>query len=400
MAPPPSMGPYAPGPPGPGPPNGTFIIASGGAAGDLGIGGPQMGGGWRGPQMQQQQQQGVVGGLGDVNAGGGGDFGGYVRGGGGGNGMGGMNGGGGVGDGRGAGTQGGGPASGRKLGSNPDFVAVYTFLGGLFDPEVRGHREKLKRMSPIDRETALLLMRNLGANLMCQRMWEDQIQLIGAGCPTFVNASGFDQDAREGRLGAGERANGQGSAVVETGRDNSGGSGSDGRGGRGGDGETNGGDERRAAGASDRDASPPSDEPTRESDGGSGGGSGTRNSDEPTATDVDVAPGDIARVTEAGESPVEAGPRAGHQPEAGATDEPSDEKGSERTADAAAAADDATDHPARDDLPAPSETTAEGTAAKATGAGGGATAPESAVANEPNAGEAKVEAAEANPEAS
>ena len=88
------------------------------------------------------------------------------------------------------------------------------------------------------------------------------------------------------------------------------------------------------------------------------------------------------------------------RPEAGATDDPSDEKGPERTADAAAADDDATDLPARDDLPAPSETTAEGTAAKATGAGGGATAPESAVANEPNAGEAKVEAAEAKPEAS
>jgi hypothetical protein len=27
-------------------------------------------------------------------------------------------------------------------------------------------------MSPIDRETALLLMRNLSANLMCNRMWE------------------------------------------------------------------------------------------------------------------------------------------------------------------------------------------------------------------------------------
>ena len=302
MAPPPSMGPYAPGPPGPGPPNGTFIIASGGAAGDLGIGGPPpMGGGWGGPQMQQQQRQGVVGGLGDVNAGGGGDFGGYVRGGGGGNGMGGMNGGGGVGDGRGAGTQGGGPASGRKLGSNPDFVAVYTFLGGLFDPEVRGHREKLKRMSPIDRETALLLMRNLGANLMCQRMWEDQIQLIGAGCPTFVNATGFDQDAREGegRLGAGERANGQGSAVVETGRDNSGGSASDGRRGRGGDGETNGGDDGGRRGVRSRRVAA-SDEPT--SDGGRRRTARGAPTSRPPRTSM--RPRDIARVTEAGESPV------------------------------------------------------------------------------------------------
>mmetsp|Transcript_3864 Transcript_3864/g.17010 ORF Transcript_3864/g.17010 Transcript_3864/m.17010 type:complete len:216 (-) Transcript_3864:1641-2288(-) len=44
-------------------------------------------------------------------------------------------------------------------------------------------------MSPIDRETTALLMRNLSSNLMCQRMWEDQVQLIGAGCPTFVNAT-------------------------------------------------------------------------------------------------------------------------------------------------------------------------------------------------------------------
>ena len=73
--------------------------------------------------------------------------------------------------------------------SNPDFVVVYTFLAGLFDPNQRAHGEKLRAMAPIDRETALLLMRNLGANLMCQRMWEDQIQLIGQGYPTFVNAT-------------------------------------------------------------------------------------------------------------------------------------------------------------------------------------------------------------------
>ena len=82
--------------------------------------------------------------------------------------------------------------------SNPDFVVVYTFLAGLFDPNQRGHADKLRQMRAIDRETASLLMRNLGANLMCQRMWEDQIQLIGQGHPTFVNAT---YDERGGLTG-------------------------------------------------------------------------------------------------------------------------------------------------------------------------------------------------------
>ena len=72
---------------------------------------------------------------------------------------------------------------------NPDFVVVYTFLAGLFDPKVKDHAEDLNAMSHIDRETTTLLMRNLSSNLMCPRMWEDQIQLIGRGCPTFVNAT-------------------------------------------------------------------------------------------------------------------------------------------------------------------------------------------------------------------
>ena len=85
--------------------------------------------------------------------------------------------------------------------SNPDFVVVYTFLAGLFDPSRRDHKRTLKQMAPIDRETTLLLMRNLGANLMCQRMWEDQIQLIGAGYPTFVNASYDERGALSGAAG-------------------------------------------------------------------------------------------------------------------------------------------------------------------------------------------------------
>eukprot|EP00256_Glycine_max_P050613 XP_006606150.1 protein REVEILLE 6 isoform X2 [Glycine max] len=47
----------------------------------------------------------------------------------------------------------------------PDFAEVYSFIGSVFDPNVTGHVQKLKRMDPIDVETVLLLMRNLSINL-------------------------------------------------------------------------------------------------------------------------------------------------------------------------------------------------------------------------------------------
>ncbi|KAK7391325.1 hypothetical protein VNO78_19739 [Psophocarpus tetragonolobus] len=47
----------------------------------------------------------------------------------------------------------------------PDFAEVYNFIGSVFDPNVTGHVQKLKRMDPIDVETVLLLMRNLSINL-------------------------------------------------------------------------------------------------------------------------------------------------------------------------------------------------------------------------------------------
>ncbi|KAK7404420.1 hypothetical protein VNO78_05308 [Psophocarpus tetragonolobus] len=47
-----------------------------------------------------------------------------------------------------------------------DFAEVYNFIGSVFDPNVIGHVQKLKRMDPIDVETVLLLMmRNLSINL-------------------------------------------------------------------------------------------------------------------------------------------------------------------------------------------------------------------------------------------
>lgn len=47
----------------------------------------------------------------------------------------------------------------------PDFTEVYSFLGSVFDPSANGHLERMREMAPIDRETVLLLMRNLSINL-------------------------------------------------------------------------------------------------------------------------------------------------------------------------------------------------------------------------------------------
>ena len=154
--------------------------------------------------------------------------------------------------------------------SHPDFVVVYTFLAGLFDPAQRGHGEKLRNMAPINRETALLLMRNLGANLMCQRMWEDQIQLIGQGYPTFVNATYDDRGGLTGAAGGhaieasaavgdGDGTSGDGSGDGADGarpeRDGSGagsgGGGSDEEGGVGGAGEGDARGEGEAGAAND-----------------------------------------------------------------------------------------------------------------------------------------------------
>ncbi|XP_022767426.1 protein REVEILLE 8 isoform X2 [Durio zibethinus] len=47
----------------------------------------------------------------------------------------------------------------------PDFAEVYNFIGSVFDPDTKGHIQKLKEMDPINFETVLLLMRNLTVNL-------------------------------------------------------------------------------------------------------------------------------------------------------------------------------------------------------------------------------------------
>ncbi|XP_010537146.1 PREDICTED: protein REVEILLE 6-like isoform X2 [Tarenaya hassleriana] len=54
---------------------------------------------------------------------------------------------------------------GHSLRVLPDFAQVYNFIGSVFDPYATDHRQKLKKMDPIDVETVMLLMRNLAINL-------------------------------------------------------------------------------------------------------------------------------------------------------------------------------------------------------------------------------------------
>ncbi|KAM1183784.1 hypothetical protein FF1_002046 [Malus domestica] len=71
----------------------------------------------------------------------------------------------------------------------PDFTQVYGFIGSVFDPNVTGHMQNLKRMDPIDVETVLLLMRNLSMNLT-NPDFEDHRQLL----------SSYKMDADTGNL--------------------------------------------------------------------------------------------------------------------------------------------------------------------------------------------------------
>ncbi|KAL5195251.1 Protein REVEILLE 6 [Glycine soja] len=68
------------------------------------------------------------------------------------------------------------PLRGKVL---PDFAEVYSFIGSVFDPNVTGHVQKLKRMDPIDVETVLLLMRNLSINLASPD-FEDHRRLLAS----------------------------------------------------------------------------------------------------------------------------------------------------------------------------------------------------------------------------
>uniref|UniRef100_A0A0D6QZ13 Uncharacterized protein n=1 Tax=Araucaria cunninghamii TaxID=56994 RepID=A0A0D6QZ13_ARACU len=62
-----------------------------------------------------------------------------------------------------------------RLKDTPDFAEIYNFIGSTFDPDVTGHLEKLKEMTPIDRETIVLLMRNLSINLSSPDFEENKL---------------------------------------------------------------------------------------------------------------------------------------------------------------------------------------------------------------------------------
>ncbi|XP_004308049.1 PREDICTED: protein REVEILLE 6-like [Fragaria vesca subsp. vesca] len=61
----------------------------------------------------------------------------------------------------------------------PDFSQVYGFIGSVFDPNISGHLQTLKKMDPIDVETVLLLMRNLSMNLTSPD-FEDHRKLLSS----------------------------------------------------------------------------------------------------------------------------------------------------------------------------------------------------------------------------
>ncbi|CAK9176914.1 unnamed protein product [Ilex paraguariensis] len=70
-------------------------------------------------------------------------------------------------------------SNGPSLRVLPDFAQVYSFIGSVFDPNVTGHMQKLKKMDPIDVETVLLLMRNLSINLTSPD-FEDHRRLLSS----------------------------------------------------------------------------------------------------------------------------------------------------------------------------------------------------------------------------
>ncbi|KAK6141043.1 hypothetical protein DH2020_025224 [Rehmannia glutinosa] len=58
----------------------------------------------------------------------------------------------------------------------PDFAEVYRFIGSVFDPSASDHLQRLKKMDPINVETALMLMKNLSVNLVSPE-FEDHVSL-------------------------------------------------------------------------------------------------------------------------------------------------------------------------------------------------------------------------------
>ena len=74
----------------------------------------------------------------------------------------------------------------RDVGT-PDFSIVYRYLSSLFESTSNRERiENLVKVRPIDRQTIVLLMRNLTNNLQNERMWSDSSRMQSRGVPGFV----------------------------------------------------------------------------------------------------------------------------------------------------------------------------------------------------------------------
>jgi len=105
--------------------------------------------------------------------------------------------------------------------SAPNFKAVYNFLSDLFEVKETSSSDtetQLESMKPADRETTVLLMKNMRSNLCSRQMWQQQADLVADGCVTFLDP----QDALSMRTKSrpsqpvqndvsGERGSGEGS---------------------------------------------------------------------------------------------------------------------------------------------------------------------------------------------
>lgn len=83
------------------------------------------------------------------------------------------------------------PAQAQKVDTSaPNFKAVYNFLSDLFEVKEAsssGTETRLEGMKPADRETTLLLMKNMRSNLCSRQMWQQQADLVADGCITFLD---------------------------------------------------------------------------------------------------------------------------------------------------------------------------------------------------------------------
>eukprot|EP00897_Mesotaenium_endlicherianum_P006965 jgi/Mesen1/6297/ME000325S05445 len=86
--------------------------------------------------------------------------------------------------------------------ATPDFAKVYHYIGSVFDPNGSGHLRRLKDMATLDKETVLLLMRNLSINLASPDFEEHRLFL-----------SVYDGSNMEGEEGNGGGGTGTGTGA-------------------------------------------------------------------------------------------------------------------------------------------------------------------------------------------